>query len=442
VAENLTAKVPPGMCWSSQLAVQTLEKLEHTGDPFYRTLLNYRAVIKVKGTYVEGTESRLDAEDRIHPVPTFRPSTMRLSYVDPNITNVVGDKDGAQTLAAGFRACLRAAPGCRLLEVDFSGIEAVQVGWYSRDPAYIRLAKLGVHAGLASHFLGRPYDPRWSDAEIGAYFREIKKEHPKVSHQSKRCVHGDNYGLTEFGMVQQFPDAFPTLPIARKFKAVYRTMAPAVPAWQRQVRERAFRQHYLGGPGDHPFGYKHWFWSVFTYKRIGEQQRRGLLRRYPDDPPVAVINGTPFKVTLGEDGKRCVAFYPQSTAAGVLKEAMLALFADPDSPDYIGDAHFGRTPLRAPIHDSLLLEVPERAWDQVYETVCRVMQQPIRQQPCPAEWGLGPCLTIGVEAKASALGGTWQAMETVELPVGVAGDVGPTPEADEADDLADLQRSA
>jgi N-acyl homoserine lactone hydrolase len=29
VAENLTAKVPPGVCWSSRLAVQALERLEH-----------------------------------------------------------------------------------------------------------------------------------------------------------------------------------------------------------------------------------------------------------------------------------------------------------------------------------------------------------------------------------------------------------------------------
>lgn len=29
VAENFTDKVPPGVCWSSQLAVQAIEKLEH-----------------------------------------------------------------------------------------------------------------------------------------------------------------------------------------------------------------------------------------------------------------------------------------------------------------------------------------------------------------------------------------------------------------------------
>jgi len=32
VAENLTARVPPGVCWNSQLAVQAMEKFEHLQD--------------------------------------------------------------------------------------------------------------------------------------------------------------------------------------------------------------------------------------------------------------------------------------------------------------------------------------------------------------------------------------------------------------------------
>ncbi len=29
VAENFTDKVPPGMCWSSQFAVESIQKLQH-----------------------------------------------------------------------------------------------------------------------------------------------------------------------------------------------------------------------------------------------------------------------------------------------------------------------------------------------------------------------------------------------------------------------------
>lgn len=90
---------------------ETLERLEkRTKDPFYRTLLDYRAIVKVDGTYVKGTKRRLDSEGRVHPEPTFRPSMFRLSYINPNITNVTADKGAepgsSKALAAGFRKCV------------------------------------------------------------------------------------------------------------------------------------------------------------------------------------------------------------------------------------------------------------------------------------------------------------------------------------------------
>lgn len=428
---------------------ETLEKLEKkTGDPFYRTLLDYRAIQKVKGTYVDGTERRLDADDRVHPVPTFKPSTMRLSYIDPNITNVVSDK-GGDSLASGFRRCVVATPGCRLLEADFSAIESVETGWFSRDPGYLRLSKLGVHAGLASHVLGRPYDTTWSDVDLGAYFKEIKSSKDQKTKEtyerSKRFIHGFSYGLTIHGMTLQFPDIFPTVKIAEKYADIFRSMAPEVPKWQRSVREFAFKNHYLGGTGLHPFGYKHWFWSVYNYKKILPAQYYKIMQKFTgreEEAPVAVINGQYFKVGLGEDGKRCIAFYPQSTAAGVLKESMLRLF-DPDSPSYIGDAYYGETPLRAPIHDSLLLEIPDRQWDRVCEHVFREMQRPILQQPLTGNLAqFGDFLSIGVAAKQ---GLDWADMRGVPVPGFTELGVGSEPiyepmEDEDQDDLNDFGR--
>lgn len=80
--------------------------LGKTGHPFYRYLLDYRAVKKVLSTYVEGTLRRLDDDDRLHPRFTFKPSTQRLSAVAPNIQNVRADRDGKDGLASGFRKCI------------------------------------------------------------------------------------------------------------------------------------------------------------------------------------------------------------------------------------------------------------------------------------------------------------------------------------------------
>lgn len=85
----------------------TLNRLvKETGDPLYQAILDSRSIGKVRGTYGVGTRKLMDAEDRVHPVPTFRPSTGRMSYTSPNITNVVADKGGKEGLASGFRACI------------------------------------------------------------------------------------------------------------------------------------------------------------------------------------------------------------------------------------------------------------------------------------------------------------------------------------------------
>jgi hypothetical protein len=347
---------------------------------------------------------------------------MRLSYVDPNITNVVADKgkavDPRAALAAGFRRCIVASPGCRLLEVDFAGIEGIEVGRYANDPEYIRNCQRGLHAALASHVLGRPYDPAWPEAQIRAYLKAIKtdSQHAKLYDSCKHYNHAKAYGLTVPGMVRQYPKLFPDEGTAVKYVRFFNQLAPKVDGWQAAVQERAAKEHCLGGVGDHPFGYKHWFWSVYTYKRLTRSQELRLVakhQRLGTKPPVVYINGQAFRVGPGEDSKRALAFYPQSTAAGILKEAMLRLFGDPDSPSYIGDAYYGRTPLRAPIHDSLLLEIPHRVWDRTCEAVFHEMQRPVVEQPIPLDWGLGSHLAIGIAAKA---GDDWEAMEDLAVP--------------------------
>lgn len=189
---------------------ETLERLVKTGDPLYQAVLDYRAVAKVRGTYVKGTEKRLDVENRLHPSFTFKPSTMRLSCVAPNLFNVVTDRGGAESLAAGYRRCVKAASGSKILEFDFAGAEQVVMGWLMHEPQHIRLGKLGVHAFVASHILGRPADLTWSDADLKAYFKAIKgakdTQVADIYDQSKRTVHGcvpgDHEVLTPQGWVR------------------------------------------------------------------------------------------------------------------------------------------------------------------------------------------------------------------------------------------------
>lgn len=351
----------------------------------------------------------------------------------------------------------------RLLEFDFAGIEQVLMGWCMADPAYIRTAKLGTHAIVASHVLAGergsawvPADLTWPDAQLAAYLKTIKKaddDHVQTIYaRSKRTVHGTAYGLTTFGMCRNFPQTFPTIKAAEAIQRVYFGLAPSVPAFQANVRHTAHLQHFLGGaeaytyrPDEadpnrprvigHPYQYQHWFWSVVSYEPLHANQVRWRQAR---QMPLLEIAGNWFGVTLGEDAKRAVAFYPQSIARGVLTEACWPLF-DPDDPQadtcYIGDVYYGETPLRAPIHDSLLLEVPTRRVDQVIERVARAMQAPVVGLPCPDVWGLGRYLTIGVDGK---IGEDWGAMSAIDLPslqdLGVANDTPYTPAEDVDED--------
>jgi uracil-DNA glycosylase family 4 len=445
---------------------KTLERLaKSTKDPLYKHLLDYKAVAKVHGTYVLGTRRRLDVNARLHPTPTFKPSTQRLSYTDPNITNVVGDKQG-ETLASGFRECVVAGPGNVIVELDFSGIEAVETGWFMKDPEYMRLAKLGVHAILACELANRKglmsqrADLAWDDATLGMFLKEIKgsqiREIQETYDRAKRCVHGNNYGLTIYGMVQQFPEAFANLAEAKEVQDIYYELCPKLPMLHAALRARAYDKKYLGGVGQfspadpiacHPYGYKHWFYAVWDFKLIDERKYFG---RQQHGLPVTRINGKPYAIELGDDGKRCIAFFPQSTARGVLTEVMLRLFdreeAEPYG-SYIGDQcdvyqmsvaedgtweyrpdlpmlHADCTPLRAPIHDSLLLELPIRKVEKIIEIAVNEMRRQILALPNDPSWGMGEYLSIGVDGK---VGKDWKHVEKLALPggdpLGVAGDL-------------------
>lgn len=216
-----------------------------------------------------------------------------------------------------------------------------------------------------------------------------------------------NYGGSPRMMNMAHPEVFTTIKAAEAVQEAYFVVAPRIRPWHWEVRERANDKKYLGGRDgsmwDHPFGYRHWFWSVFDYQRLRRSEHDAGRQDH------FMLYGKPYRRTLGKDGKACVAFYPQSTTAGVVTEALLRLF-DPEHESYIGEAGEGETPLRAQIHDSLLLEVPDAQVERVIAMVMRELTRPILQQPLPAEWGMGAHLTPMAEVK---VGRNWARMRGV-----------------------------
>lgn len=384
---------------------------------FFSRNLAHREISKIEGTYATGTLKRLAAQaargvtdGRLHATFSNAPSTLRTSCKAPNLQNAAADRGGESHPAAGFKRVITAAPGCSLIEADFSANEALLTGYFAGDPIYYRLARLGVHAYLTSYLVNRPADLNWSDSDLTAYFDEIKKTEDEMYNMAKRCVHGSNYGLTPPGMAEKFPHIFPTRAAAERVQAMYFTLAPKLKAWHASVQEFAARNHYVGGPGNHPFSYRHWFWDVHRWVRVWDDKLDYMRQLALAGKVVLRQRGnTWYEIKRGNDGNRVIAFLPQSTAAAIIRLCALRLFTPPawrkyvfGQPDafmsnYIGDIYYGRTPLRAIIHDSFLLEVPDAHVAMVIARVLQEMRRPVAEMPLP--WDTSQHLTLDAAVK-------------------------------------------
>lgn len=321
----------------------------------------FTGVRQADGTWKGGLPT--DKAGRIHASLTHNPSSLRLSCVSPNLQQI--------KRTGPLRSLFVADPGYVLAEVDFSAIEAVLVGYFGGDKDYVRLAKLGVHDYLNSHILYRsgkldaPVSVELPDADLAAALKDLKKRFPEEREIAKRTVHGSAYGMAAREMYRKNPEIYGSEANASTLRSVYMQTCPVIPRWQEATVLRAEEEAELRNP----FGYLHRFWRICQYKQMPDGE---WVREW------------------AEDAKRSLSFIPQSTAAGIIKEAMLALEAEYQMAS--------RGWLLLQIHDSLLFRFPEAEWQGWLSKVIEVMTRPILQLPLP--WGApGECLSIGVEAK-------------------------------------------
>lgn len=337
---------------------------------------------------------RVGPDNRVRTTFTHNPSSLRLSSVDPNLQNIPRGNDSE--VGKWVKEMFVAPEGYSFWERDFSAIEAVLVGYFAGDPTYIRFAKLGVHAYLASHILSQPADLKWSDTDLRAYFKTLKKDSPSTYDTAKRIVHGSNYMMTPRKMQYEYPETFRTLNDAAKLQGLYHELFPSIGRWHREltIRVDGTKRRVGSDSGSdqpvridpwtlgvcyvqNPFGYVHRFYNVLDWEKVG----------------------TEWIHTYGEDAKRLVSFLPQSTAAAIIKRAAKRLWYD--YPDV------GRS-MRLLVHDSIIGETRDGAeTDEALRVSELVMQEPITELPLDPLWGMGEYLTIGSEAK---VGKSWAGM--------------------------------
>jgi DNA polymerase-1 len=139
---------------STDVDVLTRLAAEH---PLPAKILDYRALAKLKSTYVDALPALVD--DRTGRLHTSFNQTVaatgRLSSSDPNLQNIPIRTDEGRRIRAAFVA----APGHRLLSADYSQIELRLLGHLADDPTLIDAFRRGedVHARTAAEvFADRP----------------------------------------------------------------------------------------------------------------------------------------------------------------------------------------------------------------------------------------------------------------------------------------------
>ena len=367
----------------------------YPSDPLYPLISKFRETQKLLGTYVGVTDESgtilggmpVGADGRIHTLFTHNPSTLRLASQNPNLQNLPrpAGKDDPQTL---IRRMVVAGKGMVFTAADFSGIEALLVGYEAQAPDYMRLAKIDVHSFYTAYCLNSQ-DPGkfpskdlpslgWDDDLLRSRLADIKREFKwERNTLYKHLVHAINFGQEAKGAsnkIYKETGVRHDIKIIRAVMDVYRELFPAISNWHTRVKRQADKEGYLRNA----FGYIHRFNRVFDKRLIGGK----------------------WQSSNGPDSSKVLAFLPQSNAAGIIKEAMLKAFFD--HYEEVGQW------LRLTIHDEIICECPISMVDAVEGKLVEIMAEPVKAMPLPKSWGMGDYLCVEVESKR---GYRWAEME-------------------------------
>lgn len=313
--------------WSTDSEV--LESLAARHE-FPRLLLDWRALTKLRSTYLEALPLAVDpADGRVHT--TFDPTgaaTGRLSSLDPNLQNIPMRTPQGRAIRRAFVA----APGHVLVGADYSQIELRVMAHLSGDAALREafLAGEDVHASTARRV-----------------FKLAGDVPPELRARAKVVNFGVMYGMGARSLAQQMGLE---LAEAKRFIEDYFEAYAGVRAWLDRTLEDARERG--------------WVETVLKRRRYLPQLRGGGLERSMAER--AAIN-TPI----------------QGSAADIVKRAMLRVH------DATTRAGCGRLLLQ--VHDELIVEC--RAADAAFvaETIRREMEDCYHLSvPLTVSVGTGP----------------------------------------------------
>ena len=229
---------------------EVLEKLRQK-HPIVETVLDYRQLAKLKSTYVDGLTKVIAPDGRIHT--SFQntvTATGRLSSTEPNLQNIPVRTE----LGAELRKMFVPAPGCVLVDADYSQIELRLLAHIADDEHMIAAFRSGedIHTVTASQVFGVAPE---------AVTHEMRR-------RAKAVNFGIVYGISDFSLAQ---DIGVTRSEAKEYMDKYFEKYAGVRAYMDTVVKRAKEEGYVATL----FGRRRWLpelkSSNFNLRSFGER---------------------------------------------------------------------------------------------------------------------------------------------------------------------------
>ena len=304
-------KTPKGQ---PSTAEDVLEELA-SSYPLPRTVLEYRALAKLKSTYTEKLPEQINPDTgRIHTsYHQAVAQTGRLSSTDPNLQNIpIRTPEGRR-----IRQAFIAEAGNVLVAADYSQIELRIMAHLSGDEGLLAAfaEERDVHLATAAEVFAVPPE------SVSADQRRL----------AKTINFGLIYGMSPFGLARQLGIDRGS---AQRYVERYFQRYPGVRRFMDETRAQARERGYV----ETVFGRRLYLPDI----RSGSQQTRQYAERSAINAPM------------------------QGTAADIIKRAMIAV-------DAWCCGHGAPARLIMQVHDELVLEVPADAADTVIAEVRRRM---------------------------------------------------------------------
>ena len=299
--------------------VDILEKLKKY-HPIIEKILDYRSLMKLNSTYVEGLLPYINEKDgRIHSFfhQTIT-ATGRISCTEPNLQNIPTRIDFGKQIRKVFKA----KPGYVYIDADYSQIELRVLAHISQDENMMHAFLNGedIHKQAASKVLGIPIE-------------EVTKEQRS---SAKAVNFGIVYGISDFGLAEQ-------LGISRKeaksYIEQYLEKYSGIDNFMKDIVEQAKADGYVE--------------TLFHRRRM-----------------IPELSSNNFMVR--QFGARVAMNTPiQGTAADIMKIAMVSMYKELQKSKF--DAR-----IILQVHDELMIECKKEDAEQVAKLLKTCMEGAIQ----------------------------------------------------------------